>query len=236
MFLRNLILFTFISLTTLNFQAFAETIILKSGESVEGLITDRTDEYVWFQTNDDKLRVYYFNEIKTIDGFDPSAVPDIQSVEYQPPAQFLSPPKSLQAGYFMPEDLDRILGALGGFAQFAWLIIVFAWIILSLPIMIIAMRTEPKNAILAFVPVAQFYLLIKISEKPMWWFFLQFVPFANIFIVIPIWMAIADRLGHNRLLGVFVFIPLIGPLVQWYMAIVEKSDRVKKLIEPTAIS
>ncbi|MFC1955435.1 DUF5684 domain-containing protein [Chloroflexota bacterium] len=76
----------------------------------------------------------------------------------------------------------------GGYSVF-WLA-VYVWLALCLHI--IANKTNTSNPWLAWIPIANFYLMCKVADKPGWWTILFFIPLVNIVIAIIVWMGIAE--------------------------------------------
>lgn len=70
------------------------------------------------------------------------------------------------------------------------------------------------KAFLAFIPIAQTYLLCPMAGKPGWWFVLCLIPFVNIIALAILWIEIAKRCGHS---GVWGFLSILFPisLIAW---------------------
>lgn len=68
----------------------------------------------------------------------------------------------------------------------------------------------------AIVPFYNAWVLVKISGKEVWWFFLMFVPCVNIVAIIIIDIAVAERFGKSAGYGIgmfflpVVFYPMLG--------------------------
>ena len=76
---------------------------------------------------------------------------------------------------------------------FLWSIAIYIW--LALCLYKIANKTNTPNAVLAWIPIANFYLMCKIARQPGWWTLLFFVPLLNLIILIVVWMGIAAALN-----------------------------------------
>lgn len=70
-----------------------------------------------------------------------------------------------------------------------------------------------SSFIWALIPIANVFLILKIAQKPMWWFLLILIPIVNIVISIMIWMAIAERLGKPNWWGIMIGIVPIANIV-----------------------
>lgn len=88
----------------------------------------------------------------------------------------------------------------------------------ALAVQTIARKTETPNDWFAWIPIANFFLLLAIAKKPLWWFFLLLIPFANVVIIILIWMGIAENRGKPSWWGLVTLIPLVGFAVPGYLA------------------
>ena len=89
---------------------------------------------------------------------------------------------------------------------------------LALSVQIIARKTETPNDYFAWIPIANLFLLLAIVKKPLWWFFLLLIPFANVIVGIIVWMRIAENLGKPSWWGFLTLIPLVGFIVPGYLA------------------
>src|SRR5579872_6746962 len=83
------------------------------------------------------------------------------------------------------------VGVVGGLVIF--ILVAGLYIYQSLALQTIADNTNTPNSWLAWVPIANLYLMVRIAEKPAWWFILFLVPLVGIVIIIIVWMAIAER-------------------------------------------
>ncbi|HPC30846.1 MAG TPA: zinc ribbon domain-containing protein, partial [Candidatus Pacearchaeota archaeon] len=96
------------------------------------------------------------------------------------------------------------------------------WIILyiyfALCLYFIAKKTDTPNGWLAWIPVANVFLMIQIAQKPLWWFILLLIPFVNIVIIVILWMKIAERRGKPNWLGILMIVPVVGIIIPGYLA------------------
>jgi hypothetical protein len=98
------------------------------------------------------------------------------------------------------------------FGAFAWFVVIALYLYFSFMQYRIA-SNKTGNADVAwwaFIPILNTILLIKMAEKPMWWFFLLLVPFVNIFAWFALWMSVAKNCGQSQVWGFLVLIPLIN--------------------------
>ena len=82
----------------------------------------------------------------------------------------------------------------------------------------IAKRTNTAPAWLAWIPIANAFLMLKIAQKPLWWFFLLLVPAVNIVVGIIVWMKIAEFTGKESWVGILILVPVIGIAIPAYLA------------------
>jgi hypothetical protein len=93
-----------------------------------------------------------------------------------------------------------------------------AYIYMSLALQTIADKTGTANSWLAWIPIANLFLMLSIAKRPMWWFILCLVPLVNIVIVIIIWMAVAEARGKPNWWGILMIVPLANLVVPGYLA------------------
>ena len=89
---------------------------------------------------------------------------------------------------------------------------------LALAVQTIARKTETPNDWFAWIPIANFFLLLAIAKKPLWWILLLLVPVANIVIIVLMWMGIAENRGKPNWWGLLTLIPFVGFVVPGYLA------------------
>lgn len=86
---------------------------------------------------------------------------------------------------------------------------------------VIAYKSRHPLSWLAFVPLANAWLLCDMADKPLWWLVLLFVPWVDIVVYALIWMAIAENTNKEPWLGILMVIPLVNVAVACYMAFYE---------------
>ena len=88
----------------------------------------------------------------------------------------------------------------------------------SLAIQTLATKTHTENTWLAWIPVADLFLMLEIARKPVWWFLLYLIPLVNIAVCIIVWMAIAEARGKPNWWGILRIVPVISVIVPGYLA------------------
>ena len=92
----------------------------------------------------------------------------------------------------------------------------YVWAALCLHIM--ANKTNTPNPWLAWIPIANIYLMCKVGSKPGWWTILAFIPLVNIVIGIIVWMAIANARNRPSWLGILMIIPIVNVIILGILA------------------
>jgi hypothetical protein len=118
----------------------------------------------------------------------------------------------------------------GGVQQLVGGIVVYAY--LAFTLMVLANRIGVKNSWLAWVPIANMYLMTKMANLPWWWILGFFIPFLNFLIAGYIWSEIGKRFGKAWWIGALVVIPMIGLIVPGYFVVTTGST---KPAEPTQV-
>jgi Family of unknown function (DUF5684) len=97
-------------------------------------------------------------------------------------------------------------------------IVLCAYVYMSLALSTIATKTGTPNPWLAWIPIANIFLMLGVAKKPMWWFLLFLIPLVNIVIAIMVWMAVAEARGKPNWWGVLMIVPLVNLVVPGYLA------------------
>ena len=110
---------------------------------------------------------------------------------------------------------------LGGamFDAFGWFVILAVYFYFTFMHYKMAQKSlHSEIAFWAFIPILNTILLIKMAEKPMWWFILLLVPFVNIFCFFALWMSVAKAVGQSPVWGFLVMIPIINFVALFVLA------------------
>lgn len=92
------------------------------------------------------------------------------------------------------------------------------YVYFALAIQTIADKTSTPNSWLAWIPIANIFLMLGIAKKPMWWFILCLIPLVNIVIAVIIWMAIAEARQKPNWWGILTIVPIANLIVPGYLA------------------
>jgi Family of unknown function (DUF5684) len=80
----------------------------------------------------------------------------------------------------------------------------------------LAKKMGAANAWMAFIPLLNIYLFMKMAGKPGWWLILMFIPLVNIIVAIVALHSISKLRGHGAgfTLGLvflgFIFLPILA--------------------------
>lgn len=107
-------------------------------------------------------------------------------------------------------------GLFSGFTSFIFWVAVYIWMALCL--YTIAKKTNTPNEWLAWIPIANIYLMCKVAGKPGWWTILFFIPLVNIVFAIIVWMAIAEVRHQPSWLGILMIVPIVNLVIPGILA------------------
>ncbi len=93
-----------------------------------------------------------------------------------------------------------------------------AYVYISLALQTIATKTGTENAWLAWIPIANIFLMLMVAKKPLWWLILFFIPLVNLVMAIIVWMAVAEARGKPNWWGILMIVPFVGLIVPGYLA------------------
>jgi len=95
-------------------------------------------------------------------------------------------------------------------------IIIYLWMAICLQK--IAERTGTLNGWLAWIPVANIYLMCMIAGKAWWWLLLCLIPYVNIIFTIMLWCRVAEARGKPAWWGVLMLIPVVNFVIPGILA------------------
>jgi len=109
----------------------------------------------------------------------------------------------------MYENSDGFLASLG-----MWEFVIIGIVILYVVAMWKVFEKAGKPGWASLVPIYNLVVMMEIAGKETWWVLLCFIPFVNIFILIVINIAIAEKFGQSSGFGLglmflgFIFWPM----------------------------
>ncbi len=95
------------------------------------------------------------------------------------------------------------------------------YIVETVPVYVIAKRCGHEYAWLAFVPLANLWLLCDMADLEMWFLIVWLVPYVNILFLAWIWWRIAENTNKPGYIGLLMVVPLLNLLVGYYIAFVD---------------
>jgi hypothetical protein len=100
-----------------------------------------------------------------------------------------------------------------------WFFIILAiYAYMGLTLQTIAGKTGTADPWLAWIPIANVYLMCKIANRPTWWVVLCFIPLVNIVISVILWMGIAEARRKPAWLGVLMLVPIANIIIPGHLA------------------
>lgn len=101
---------------------------------------------------------------------------------------------------------------------FVWLLLIVLYIYNSLCLHKIANKTNTPYGWLAWLPIANLFLMLMIAKKSFWWFLLLLIPLVNFICFLIIWMDVAKSRNKPAWLGLLMAIPLANFIIMGYLA------------------
>ena len=98
-----------------------------------------------------------------------------------------------------------------------------AYAYLAFSLQTIANKTNTENGWIAWIPIpiVGIYLMCKIAGRPGWWVLLSFIPFVQMFILVILWMEIAEARNKPNWLGLLILVPIVNFILPGYLAFSE---------------
>ena len=98
------------------------------------------------------------------------------------------------------------------------------YLVYTISVFVIAQKSGHEYAWLAFIPVANLWLLCDMADVGCLWALLMLVPGLNILFYAFLWMRIAENTNKPPWLGIVMVVPLLNVAVACYMAFAEGSQ------------
>ena len=118
-----------------------------------------------------------------------------------------------------------LFALIGAFILVFIIIFIAIYIYFALALMAIANKTKTKKGWLAFIPIANVYLMTQIAKLPGWYTFallLGLIPFigsiALIIFFIYLWWKISERISRPGWWGILLVIPIVNLVIIGVMA------------------
>lgn len=108
---------------------------------------------------------------------------------------------------------------------------IYAYVAYS--IQLISRKTNIPKGWLAWIPIANIFLLLKIARKPNWWFILLLIPLVDIVIIAKVWMAVSLAVNKQSWLGILMLIPGVNFFIIGYLAFSQSSQEKNQITPDT---
>ncbi|MDD5195512.1 MAG: DUF5684 domain-containing protein [Candidatus Omnitrophica bacterium] len=120
---------------------------------------------------------------------------------------------------YTESEMRKIKSFMAGSMTVVFLFFLVLYAYSSFVVQKIAQKTNTSNGWLAWVPIANVFLLCSIAGKSFLWILILFVPFAGIIIfTLVIWGGIAEACGKSWWLGLLLFVPIVSLIFVSYLA------------------
>lgn len=146
-------------------------------------------------------------DLGSVNGPAPQALPQAQVQlpgNVRPPVNPPMPPD-------MAGKVAKILSSL-------FIVLIIISLYLSFCHHLIAKKLDVPMPWLAWVPLANFWIMVKSAGKPDWWTVLLLVPLVNAVLLVYLYMCMAENLGKNKMLGLLTLLPLVNLAFAGYLA------------------
>ena len=111
-------------------------------------------------------------------------------------------------------------GPSGYIAAFMWVALIAVYLYFAfMQYKMAANKTGNADmAWFAFIPILNTVLLIKMADKPMWWFLLLLVPIVNVIAFFILWMEAAKACSQSPAWGFLMLIPPLSFVAAFILA------------------
>ncbi|MFC1912587.1 DUF5684 domain-containing protein [Chloroflexota bacterium] len=103
----------------------------------------------------------------------------------------------------------------------SWFFSITAYIWLAICLQMIAKKTSTPDDWLAWIPIANIYLLCKVAGRSGWWTLVFFVPPLNLAIAVIWWWIVAEKRNKPGWLGILMLVPGANLIVPGVLAFSE---------------
>jgi len=211
-----------LSVVSILFSAnlWADTLIFKSGKTVDGDIKSITGNTVTMDISGVTEMTYDLSEIESING-KPIMAEDVESA----PAQLKEPQSKIAIDHEQKfsQESQTVTAAdtaafLAIFLGIILAILLFFHVFFALCLQLIAIKTCTQPSWLAWIPVANLFLMCKIGGLSYFWLLALFVPFLNLVVTIYMWCRISEARGKPGILSLLLLVPIANLIFVVYLA------------------
>lgn len=182
---------------------YADTVVLNDGTEITGTITEQTDDYVRIDSDGTDML------------FERAEVESIESAREE------MADEAPLAG-IGPKEAGIMLGIIG----ILLLVFILAYVYGSFCLMLIAQKTNNGPVWMAWIPVANLFLLCRIAQVNYWWaggmLLGGIIPYLGLLAVLGIgafiWYKVAIARGKPGWLGILTIVPFVNLVVMGILA------------------
>lgn len=114
------------------------------------------------------------------------------------------------------DNVNPLIAILSSGVGMAMMIIMI--IVMGFPIFKMAKEEGEEPAWMAYVPILNFIIWLKLARKPIWWIILFFIPCVGIVMSVIVWMGICERRNKPSWMGILSIIPVANIILPFYLA------------------
>ncbi len=118
----------------------------------------------------------------------------------------------------VPETMSQALAVLMRVSSIIAVIGVALYFYNAMCLYEIALKLRAHSAWLAWIPLANLYLLVRLGERPEWWLAFYAFPLVGSVVDVILWMRISQRRGRPDWLGILMFVPVANLVVPGILA------------------
>jgi hypothetical protein len=220
--------------------SYADTLTLKSGQQIDGKIIERTNKSIKIEIASAEF-TYYADEIDSVNGekFSPAdtiAISVPQQNENKVASAEVSglnsanpymagDKKSIRVPQFTPQQKKIAAAVTIGVILAVMFFVLIAYIYSSICLQFIARKTGTSPDWLAWIPIANLFLMCKIASLSYWWLLillLSFIPIlgplCNLGFSGYLGYKIALARDKSGWIGVMTIVPLVNLVAMGYLA------------------
>lgn len=100
-----------------------------------------------------------------------------------------------------------------------WLVYgsIISYVMFCFPLMLLAVRFG-NSSIMAWIPILNLVLFLRIANRPWFQFFLFFIPVVNLIMMALVCIDIAHYLQKSEWIGILGAVPIVNIFLLWYFA------------------
>ncbi len=220
--MKKILLLSFVSIL-FSLNLWADTVVFKSGKSVDGNIKSVAGNTLTMEIYGVTEMTYDLSDIESINGESvktgPAPVPETAAAQAEetdtetvtsPGYQFSGEPQIMtdgNAAVFLAVVIGIILAVL-----------LFFYIFSVLCLQLIAIKTCTQPSWLAWIPIANLFLMCKIGGLSYWWLVALFIPLLNLIVTIYMWYRISEARGKPGILSLLLLVPVVNLIFVGYLA------------------